>query len=490
MERAIAYCRVSDPRQVKDEGSLDRQEQEARDHALRKGYKLVRVFIERGESAKTGDRTALKEMLQFAKAGKIGVLIIPKIDRLARNSHDYLTLKVTLSRFGTRIESVGENIDDSPVGRFLETILSGAAQFDNEIKAERSRNGMIDAFKQGRWIWRAPYGYEHRNGNIVPKEPEASQVRLIFELSRALPPAEVLRVVRQQGFPLMRSRLHEILASPVYAGWMQAFGMEVKGSFEPLVPERYLYRPRRYKPYEQANEDFPLKEVCRCCGPLTGAWSRGRSGVYAYYRCRNCGRSYRREVFEQRFLEFLDGFSLGSKYLHELRERLDKRFSAREAYFKRRRSHLERALAKVRETQRGLVLKTAAGVIPDDLARVELARLRKEEAELQDSLETSERFEIELSAFAEDLLTNPSGTWRKTSGSNRSRFQKWLLPEGATVNSKLKFGTKKIRLLEPARRLVQPDLSGLEPHTDNLWNQLYLDLADLRREEELMLDQS
>src|SRR5690349_746220 len=133
METAIAYIRVSDPKQVTEGNSLVTQERQVREYAKSQGYNLLRVFIERGQSAKSDDRTVLQEMLEFAKqnVGKIQVLMFPKIDRFARHLPDYLDLKARLNRLKIRIDSVGEHIEDTPVGRLTEHLLASIAQFDN-----------------------------------------------------------------------------------------------------------------------------------------------------------------------------------------------------------------------------------------------------------------------------------------------------------------------------------------------------------------------
>lgn len=478
MERAIAYCRVSDPRQVKDEGSLDRQAQEARDHAKRMGYDLMRIFFERGESAKTDDRTALKELLSFARTANANVLIVPKIDRLARNSYDYLTLKVTLGRFGTRIESVGENIEDTPVGRFLETVLSGTAQLDNEIRAERSRNGLIDAYRQGRWVWRAPFGYVHQNGNIVPKEPEASMVRTIFRLSRTLTPSQCYEEVKRLGFPLKRTRLYDILRDPVYAGRMNSFGMPIRGSFEALVPEHYLQMAPVPAVHNRENPDFPLKSVGRCCGQLTGSWSRGRSSIYPYYRCQGCRRNIAKEKLEGSFAQFLDTHALSPDGFAELSDHLNGRFEATQRAAMRTRAEAERRLHKVRALQQSLALKNASGVIPDEVAGEQIRRLMDEEAQLVASVPTATQSTEELLQFAQRALMTPGEFWRTSPHSIRLRFQHFLLPGGATFSRKLRFGTKKIRLLEPAKRLLEPLKFGMEHQTEAGLNQLITDLSE------------
>lgn len=482
MPRAIAYCRVSDPRQVNEEGSLARQESEARAHATSKGYSLVEVFIERGESAKTDNRTELKRMLGYLKSQKIDVLIIPRIDRLARNSLDYLTLKVTLTKLGTRIESVGESIEDTPVGRFLETILAGTAQLDNEIKSERSRNGMIDAFKVGRWIWRAPFGYEHRGGNIVPKEPEASVVRLIFRLSAFLSPAEVLREASKQGFPLKRTRLHEILQSSVYAGRMRAFGMEIEGAWEPLVTSSAIKKVKSPAHYLRDNPDFPLKHTCRCCGELTASWSRGRSSRYAYYRCRTCGRNIGKHRLEAAFRQFLRDFAIPGERMKHLEAQIRRHFHRQHGKKIKQLEAAARDLNRYRDLQKQLALKNAAGIIPDDLAQEQIADLRSKELDCQLTLRTPIQSIDGVISSAQEMLEHPDHYWTSLSDSNRLRFQRIIFPEGVTVSPKLRFGTKKMRLLKPAKMLAMPHLFGLEPLSERDLNQLIADFQLLHEQ--------
>ena len=149
-ETAIIYCRVSDPRQVKrtrrsevagEKDSLDRQQSKAEAYAVNKGFKVLRVWLEQGESAKTGERTELWNMHNWCKArpGAVNVLVIPMIDRFARNMDDYVDLRRTFRELGIRIASVEENIEDSPEGRLQENIMASFAQFDNERRAARSR---------------------------------------------------------------------------------------------------------------------------------------------------------------------------------------------------------------------------------------------------------------------------------------------------------------------------------------------------------------
>jgi site-specific DNA recombinase len=172
MSNGIIYTRVSTKEQAEKRLSLENQEKECKEFARNKEHILVpdaHIFRDKGESAKFADRPELQRMLQFVKEqkGKIEILYIWKIDRLARNLGDYYGIKVALAKYGVRIISVTEPIDDDPVGRFLEAILAAAAQFDNEIRAIRSLTGMRMRVEQGEWPHSATIGYKKVNKSVV-----------------------------------------------------------------------------------------------------------------------------------------------------------------------------------------------------------------------------------------------------------------------------------------------------------------------------------
>src|SRR3989344_8588935 len=233
MSKAIIYVRVSTKEQLEG-SSLEVQERMCREFALRNGYdEDVKVFVEKGESAKTADRTELKTLLEFvAKNHKeISAAIVHKIDRLARNSLDFAQLKLFFNRYGVKFLSATENLEDTPVGRLMETQLAGFAQFDNEIRAERSKNGMIAGVKAGRWVWKAPLGYinygKRGTSNIRKGDKElVDKVHNIFVLlDTGIEPEEVRRITAEKGLPISKSHFHRMIRNKVYMGVIEKWGM-------------------------------------------------------------------------------------------------------------------------------------------------------------------------------------------------------------------------------------------------------------------------
>ena len=109
MKNGIIYCRVSSKEQIEGT-SLESQELACGEFARSKGIEIQRVFVERGESAKFADRTELLELLDYCRKhkGELAVLLVWKLDRLARNVNDHFNIKATLLKYGLQVVSVTE----------------------------------------------------------------------------------------------------------------------------------------------------------------------------------------------------------------------------------------------------------------------------------------------------------------------------------------------------------------------------------------------
>src|SRR5262249_21353006 len=95
-----------------------------REYAQSHNITVLKVFIERGESAKFADRTQLLELLDFCRhnKGRVQILLVWKVDRFARNVGDHFNIKASLMKYDVRILSVTEPIDSNPEGKLMETI--------------------------------------------------------------------------------------------------------------------------------------------------------------------------------------------------------------------------------------------------------------------------------------------------------------------------------------------------------------------------------
>src|SRR5271166_2738919 len=133
----IGYARVS----------TDEQNHALQLDALRQAG-CERVFIEIASGSRA-DRAELANALNMARKGD--VLVVWRLDRLARSLRHLIDLSEQLQKRGIALRSLTESIDTStPSGRFLFNILGALGQMEREIIVERTRAGLIAAAARGR----------------------------------------------------------------------------------------------------------------------------------------------------------------------------------------------------------------------------------------------------------------------------------------------------------------------------------------------------
>lgn len=128
------------------------------DHALQldalKEAGCERVFIETASGSKA-DQFELAKALELAREGD--VLVIWRLDRLARSLRHLIDISEDLQRRGIALRSLTENIDTSSAsGRFLFHVLASIGQMEVDILRERTRAGLQASRARGRVGGRPP----------------------------------------------------------------------------------------------------------------------------------------------------------------------------------------------------------------------------------------------------------------------------------------------------------------------------------------------
>lgn len=112
------------------------------------------VFTEKASSV--GPRPELRKAMNSMSSGD--VLVVWKMDRIARNLKDLLVLLDQMEKRGCRFRSLTEPIDtSSPLGEFMVQILGAVAQLERAMIRERVLAGQVAAYRRGvRWGGSAP----------------------------------------------------------------------------------------------------------------------------------------------------------------------------------------------------------------------------------------------------------------------------------------------------------------------------------------------
>lgn len=107
------------------------------------------IFQEKASGASRRGRVELDKCLASLKRGD--VLVVYKIDRIARSLFDLLDILRHLERVGATIKSVTEPLDTTnSMGVFVIQILGAVAQLERSMIRERSIAGQQAARERGR----------------------------------------------------------------------------------------------------------------------------------------------------------------------------------------------------------------------------------------------------------------------------------------------------------------------------------------------------
>lgn len=178
-KRAALYARVSTDDGTQDpEGQLFRLRQIAAGREL----KIYKEYVDHA-SGKSLHRDAMQELLEDVQRGRVDVLLVLKIERLARNVSDALYILDSILSAGVVLIITEEGIDTStPWGRAIYGIIAIIAELDRENIAERTRIGLARARAEGRVGGRPRRKlteYQKEKARAILKEnPDISQVQL------------------------------------------------------------------------------------------------------------------------------------------------------------------------------------------------------------------------------------------------------------------------------------------------------------------------
>ncbi len=192
------YVRVSDLKQI-DNLTLKVQEEECKRKAESLKLKVIRMFVDKGESGRTIFRQQFMEMMKIINQNprSVNAVIFYNITRLGRNSKNTLEIAERFMKYKINIISVKEDINyDSPGGKFQFQLLANLAELESNNIKERIKPSQELRAREGLWNGARfiPFGYVNtpitdkpkKNGKFekVLKEikEEADQIRIIFDL--------------------------------------------------------------------------------------------------------------------------------------------------------------------------------------------------------------------------------------------------------------------------------------------------------------------
>ncbi|HEY8414375.1 MAG TPA: recombinase family protein [Thermaerobacter sp.] len=322
--KAAVYARVS------SEDQAERQTIQAQVDFARRWCDLHEIpvadwYLDDGVSGAIplGERPEGHRLLQDARAGRFTVVLVYRLDRLARSTRYLLDAVDELSRYGVALRSMTEEFNsETPTGRFILTTLASIAELERSTILERMAQGRRRRAREGRWQGGpVPYGYrlDAEGRLVVDDEPlpglpwsAADVVRLLFahmaaggttveaaqQMTRLGVPA-IVRYMDRQGNVRVRhsstrwlpSRVRVILTNPVYKGELHQHGVMAECpaivTAEEWEAANRVMRQNRSMP-RHGVRTYLLRGLIRCglCGGhYVGSSNPARGRPYYVYRC-------------------------------------------------------------------------------------------------------------------------------------------------------------------------------------------------------------
>jgi site-specific DNA recombinase len=239
--RAGIYVRLSvakdDERAT--EAAMERQEDDCRRLCKSRSWVVAKVYRDEGISAfQAGKkRPQFEEALADLAAGRIGVLVCWKIDRLARRLRDLVRVEDAFEKSGGKLVTVQEGEQ----AQFMLRVLAAVAEQESANTSTRLRRQRLQAAERGEANQggRRLFGYTTRPRTIV--EDEAAVVR---ELADRLLAGESVRSLTAwantgststTGKPWSQRTLRGMLLSPALAGIRTYKGQRFEGKWDPIL---------------------------------------------------------------------------------------------------------------------------------------------------------------------------------------------------------------------------------------------------------------
>ncbi|WP_353278848.1 recombinase family protein [Wolbachia endosymbiont (group A) of Udea olivalis] len=263
---------------------------------------LAKRYDDGGYSGKNLERPAIKELFEDVKGGEVDCVVVYTLDRLSRETKDSIEVTSFFRRHRVNFVAVTQIFDNNtPMGKFVQTVLSGAAQLEREMIVERVKNKIATSKEQGLWMGGTlPLGYDVKDKELIINEKEAKLVKHIFERYIELKSmVELARELNSQGYRtksgiFKKATVRRIITNPIYMGKIRHYDKQYEGKHEAIIKEEKWQKAQeliKNQPYRKAKyEEALLKGIIKCksCDVnMTLTYSKKENKRYRYYVCNN-----------------------------------------------------------------------------------------------------------------------------------------------------------------------------------------------------------
>ena len=404
--KGVIYARYSSSKQREE--SIEGQIRENTAFANKNGIEIVGTYIDRAQSAKTDDRPEFKRMIKESSWKKYDVIIVWKLDRLARNRYDSAKYKAILLKSGKKVVSATEAISEGPAGHFLEAVLEGMAAYYSDELSEKVTRGMTENALKCRYNGghAAPFGFSIDADKHYQIDPATAPIAL--EIFTRYADGESIKsiigdlnghgVKTSRGTPFNKSSIINMVHNRNYIGEYHFGKTIIPNGIPAIIPEEIFNRAteraniNKHAPAQhKAKEKYILttKLFCgECMSMMVGDSVNKKDRTYRYYKCASAKRHecdlkpVRKELIEDYVIKKTMESISDDKTMTAIVNRIMKIYNKENTII----PALEEQLKKTRSSIENILKAIESGVITKS-TKSRLEKLEAEEEELVKEIE-------------------------------------------------------------------------------------------------------
>lgn len=286
------YIRVSTEEQSQKGLSIETQRQEIEDYCRQKGYRLTKLYYDRGITARKNlyKRQAFMDMMNDVQSGIINHIVVLRLDRFFRNVYDYhRMMNEFLIPARCEWSAIKEDYDTTTTnGRLMINLRLAIAEQECDQDSDRIKDILQRRATEGFYIGgNTPLGIKAEGGKLMPDE-NSGIVEDIF--NTFLVECSIRRTMSiingRYGLSLLYSAVKRILKNRIYIGEFHGN----KDYCEPIIDRQIFDSVQRMVGMNEKESvkirSYPFAGllVCADCGSRMGGVACGKNH-YKYYRC-------------------------------------------------------------------------------------------------------------------------------------------------------------------------------------------------------------
>ena len=303
--KAVIYARYSSDNQREE--SIEGQVRECQSFAERKGYTVIRTYIERALSGTRADnRPQFQQMISDSTLREFQYVIVWKIDRFSRDKFDSVKYKYALKSSGVSVISATEPIDGSPEGQMMESVFEGISVYYIKDLAQKTSRGMTENAIKGKFNGGTlTFGYMIDENHHFQLDPVNAPI--VLDVFTRYSEGETIRSIlddinskmSNNGRKFTYHFLNWMLNNRRYLGEYKFQDTVNNEAIPPIVTQelfdkcqhRLNVNKHKAGSFKNNKEKYLLtgKIFCGICGAtISGISGTGKcKSIYRYYKCMN-----------------------------------------------------------------------------------------------------------------------------------------------------------------------------------------------------------